>query len=134
MAKFWPNFGQKLKTIIFPKKLFSPFFKRPKNRFLCQKSGKFIVAFGRNGPKTAFLAKNSQILDKNSQKIENENFRPEFFFRHFLKDQTNSSKRIVPMAKIRKNYSSVWEKLVKKSIFGQKQPNFGQKWPKSQKQ
>ena len=33
------------------------FFKRPKNRFLWQKSGKLIVAFGRNGPKRAFLAK-----------------------------------------------------------------------------
>ena len=31
------------------------------------------------------------------------------------------------MAKIRKIYSSVWEKWTKKSIIGQKRPNFDQK-------
>ena len=65
---FWPKTAKKSKTRICPRKFFSPFFKRPKNRFLWQKSGKFIVAFGINGPKRAFLA-------KNGQKIENENFR-----------------------------------------------------------
>ena len=59
---------------------FTPFFKRPKNGFLWQKSGKFIVAFGRNGPKKAFLA-------KNGQKIENENFPSEIFFAIFLKNK-----------------------------------------------
>ena len=37
------------------------------------------------------------------------------------------------MAKIRKIYSSVWEKWAKKSIVGQKRPNFGQKRPKNRK-
>ena len=37
------------------------------------------------------------------------------------------------MPKIRKIYSSVWEKWAKKSIFGQKRPNFGQKRPKNRK-
>ena len=31
------------------------------------------------------------------------------------------------MAKIRKFYISVWQKWAKKSILGQKRPNFGQK-------
>ena len=62
-----PNFGQKIENENFHAEFFSPFFKRPKNRFLWQKSGKFIVAFGSNGPKRAFLA-------KNGQKVENENF------------------------------------------------------------
>ena len=77
-----PNFGQKIEnenfTIILPS-----FFKIPKNRFLWQKSGKFIVAFGRNGPKRAFLANNGQILAK---KLKTRNF-PRNFFCHFLKDQ-----------------------------------------------
>ena len=51
--------------------------------FLWQKSGKFIVAFGRNGPKIEFLAKNGQILAKNGQKIENENLTAEIFFAIF---------------------------------------------------
>ena len=55
--------------------------------FIWQKSGKFIVAFGRNEPKRAFLAKKGQILAKTGQKIENENFTGNFFSRHFLKDQ-----------------------------------------------
>ena len=38
------------------------------------------------------------------------------------------------MAKIRKIYSSVWEKWAKKSIFGKKRPNFDQKRPKNRKQ
>ena len=38
------------------------------------------------------------------------------------------------MEKIRKIYSSVWEKWAKKSIFGQKRANFAQKRPKSRKQ
>ena len=38
------------------------------------------------------------------------------------------------MAKIRKIYSSVWEKWAKKSIFDQKRLNFGQKQPKNKKQ
>ena len=46
---------------------FHHFLKDQKNRFLWEKSGKFIVAFGRYGPKRAFLA-------KNGQKIENKNF------------------------------------------------------------
>ena len=78
-----PNFGQKIENGNFPGEFFSPFFKRPKNRFQWQKSGKFIVAFGRNGPKRAFLAKNDQILAKNGQKVENENFRPKIFFAIF---------------------------------------------------
>ena len=44
----------------FARIFFTPFFKRPKNRLLWQKSGKFIAVFGRNGPKRAFLAKNGQ--------------------------------------------------------------------------
>ena len=66
-------------------------------------------------------AKNSQKTAKNSQKIENKNFTAEIFFAIFLK-----TKKLVPMAKIRKNYSSVWEKWAKNSIFGQK-------WPKNRK-
>ena len=48
--------------------------------FLWQKSGKFIVAFGRNGPKRAFLAKKSKtrILPRN-------------FFCHYLKDQQDKA-------------------------------------------
>ena len=50
-TKFWPKTAKKLKTIIFAPIFFSPFFKRPKNEFLWQKSEKFKVAFGRNRPK-----------------------------------------------------------------------------------
>ena len=65
-----PNFGQKYpknRKQEFSREFFSSFFKRPKNRFLWQKSGKFIVAFGRNGSKKAFLAKNGKILAKKSK-------------------------------------------------------------------
>ena len=62
------NFGQKIpkkwNLRIFPRNFFSTFFKRPTNRFLWQKSGKVIVAFGRNGPKRAFLAKKGKIFAK----------------------------------------------------------------------
>ena len=44
-----------------------------------QKSEKIKVAFGRNVPKRAFLAKSDQILAKNGQKVENKNFHPEIF-------------------------------------------------------
>ena len=112
-TKFWPKTAKKSKTRIFARNFFSPFFKRPKNQLLWQKSEKIKVAFeGRNGPKRAFLAKNDQILAQNGQKIENVNFTAEFF-----------SSFQVPMAKIR----SILEKWVKKTIFGQKRPNLGQK-------
>ena len=80
--QFWP------KTAKFrPKKsnfkFFWAFFKRPKNEFLWQKSEEKKEAFGGNGPKRAFLAKNDQILAKNGQKVKNENFRPEIFFAIF---------------------------------------------------
>ena len=75
--------AKKSKTRIFARNFFQPFFKRPKNQLLWQKSEKIKVAFGRNGPKRAFLAKNYQILTKNGQKVENENFRPNFFFAIF---------------------------------------------------
>ena len=78
-AKFWPKTTKKSKT----RKKISPYFKRPKNQFLCQKSETFKVAFGRKGPKRAFLAKNGQILTKNGQKVENENFRTKNFFAIF---------------------------------------------------
>jgi hypothetical protein len=55
---------------IFPRNFFAPFFKRPKNMFLWRKWGTFIVAFGRNGPKWAYLAQNGQILVKKSPKSE----------------------------------------------------------------
>ena len=74
--------GQKIENKNFTAEIFSPFFKRPKNGFLWQKSGKFIIAFVRNGPKISFLT-------KNDQKIENVNFPGKFFFHHFLKDQKN---------------------------------------------
>ena len=78
---FWPKTAKKIERI-FPQNFFPPFFKRPKNRFLCQKSGKFIVAFGRNGPKRAFLTKNGQILAKKSKtRILPRNFFPSFFKR-----------------------------------------------------
>ena len=44
---------------------------------------KIKEAFGRNGPKRAFFAKNDQILAQNGQKVENENFCPEMFFAIF---------------------------------------------------
>ena len=75
-TKFWPKTAKKSKTRIFARNFFSPYFKRPKNQFLCQKSEKIKVAFGRNGPKRAFLT-------QNDQKFENKNFRPEFFFAIF---------------------------------------------------
>jgi len=55
---------------IFPRNFFAPFFKRPKNMFLWRKWGTFIVAFGRNRPKWAYLAQNGQILVKKSPKSE----------------------------------------------------------------
>ena len=68
-TKFWP----KINNENFPAEIcFHHFLKDQKNRFLWQKSGKFIVAFGRNGPKRAFLAKKGPNF---GQKVENENFR-----------------------------------------------------------
>ena len=75
LAKNGQILTKKSKTRIFARNFFSPYFKRPKNQFLCQKSEKIKVAFGRKGPKRAFLVKNGQILTKNGQKVENENFR-----------------------------------------------------------
>ena len=85
--QFWPKtakFGpKKIQFENFYRNFFSPFFKRPKNQFLWQKSGKFIEAFGRNEPKRAFLAKKGQILAKNGQKIEIENLTADFFSSFF---------------------------------------------------
>ena len=88
---------RKIENENFPANFFSSLFKTPKNRFLWQKSGKFIVALGRNGPKTAFLAKNGQILAKKRAQNRKREFSCGIFFRHFLKDQKQ-----VPMAQIRK--------------------------------
>ena len=49
----------------------------PRNMFLCQKWGTFIVAFGRNRPKWAYLAQNGQILVKKSPKSKFWEFSPE---------------------------------------------------------
>ena len=99
LAKNGQILAKKSKTRIFARKVFSPFFKRPKYRFLWQKSGK-------NGLKRAFLAKNGKILAKKLKTI--------IFGIIFLPFKKKEKK--VPMSKIRKNYSSVWEKWTKKSI------------------
>ena len=49
-------------------------------------------------------------------------FLPGFFLRHFLKDQKLGS-----YGKIRKIYSSVWEKWAKKSKFDQNRPKIENK-------
>ena len=81
-GQIFTKIGQK-KTRIFLWKFFSAFFKTPKNRFLWQKSGKFIVAFGRNGPKRSFLAKNGQTLSKKTRIF------PQKFFSPFFKRPKN---------------------------------------------
>ena len=85
---------------------------------------KIYSRFGRNGPNKPFLAKNSQNWAKKSKT----RILPQKNFAIFYK-----TKKQVPMAKIRKIYSSVWEKWAEKSIFGQKRPNVGQKLPKNRK-
>ena len=74
------------------------------------------------GQKEHFWPKTTIFWPKKRPKSRKREFSPRIFFRHFLKDQ-----KLVPMAKIRKKLSSVWEKWDKKSIFGQKRPHFGQK-------
>ena len=85
-----PNLAKILKTIILPQKLFSSFFKRPKNRFLWQKSGTFIVAFGRNGPKRAFLAKKRPNLGKKRPKNLKGEFSPGIFLPFFKRPKNQS--------------------------------------------
>ena len=71
--------AKKLKTRIFAQNFFSPFFKRPKNQFLWQKSEKNKVAFGRNGLKRAFLAKTTKFWPKTAKKLK-----PRIFARNFF--------------------------------------------------
>ena len=78
---------QKVKFENFPPKLFSAIFKRPKNMFIWPKWGTFIVAFGRNRPKWAYLVQNGQILVKKCPKSQIWEFSPQNFLRHFLKHQ-----------------------------------------------
>ena len=88
--QFWPKtakFGSKKSNL---KKIWA-FFKRPKNQFLWQKSEKIKEAFGRNGPKRAFFCQNDQILAKKSK--------TRIFARNFF----SKTKKLVTMAKIRKN-------------------------------
>ena len=105
--------GHKIENENFTAEIFSPFFKRPKNRFLWQKSGKFIIAFGRNAAKRAFLTKNDQILGKNGQKIENKNFRAEIFSPFFKRPKNRF----------------VWQKSGKFIVaFGRNGPKRAREW------
>ena len=90
-AKIDQILAKKSKTRIFAQNFFSPFFKRPKKQFLCQKSEKFKVAFGRKGPKRPFLAKKWPNFDQKRSKSRKREFLPGYFFRHILKDQKISS-------------------------------------------
>ena len=81
--------SQKTILRIFPRKKIAQFFKRPTNMYLWRNWGTFIIAFGRNRPKWAYLAQNGQILvKKNAQKVNIKNSHPpKKKLRHFLKDQ-----------------------------------------------
>ena len=120
-------FGQKRpksKMRIFPRNFFSLFFKRPKNRFLGQQSGKFIAALGRNGPKRAFLAKNGQNWAKKSKT----RIFPQNFFSPFLKDQ-----KIGSYGKNHENLQQRLEEMGQKEHFLPKTAKFWRKTAKKMK-